>query len=77
MAETSPLPELLTIGLDHLPQLLLQIADLVAQPGRELELQIGRRRVHLIGQLLHEIGQVTRRHASQLPGVRRGVLGPQ
>ena len=33
----------LPVGLDHLPQLLLQLGDLVAQPGGDLELQVGGR----------------------------------
>jgi hypothetical protein len=45
-------------GLDHLAQLLLQLRDLVTQPGSELELQLGRRGVHLLGELLDEVGEV-------------------
>ena len=44
--------------LPHAAQLLLQVGDLVAEPGGQLELQLGRRPMHLVGQLLDELGQV-------------------
>ena len=34
--------------LEHLAELLLEVADLVAQPGRDFELQFSRRGVHLM-----------------------------
>ena len=49
-------------GLDHLPQLLLQIRDLVAHPGGDLEVELGRRLVHLLGEFLDQIGQLGGRH---------------
>ena len=49
------------VGLDHLPQLPLEICNLVAQPGGKFELQIGRGGVHLGGQLLHQVGKITGR----------------
>ena len=64
-------------GGPHAAQLLLQLADLVAQPGGELELQLGGGRVHLVGELLDQVGEVGRGHAGQLGGVLAGVLRPQ
>src|SRR5665647_973489 len=46
----------------HLPQLFLEIAELVAQPGRQLEVQVGSRLVHLDRELLDEVGKVGRGH---------------
>src|SRR5262245_16524423 len=50
----------------HPPQLLLQIRDLIPQPRRQFELQIPRRRQHLIRQLLHQIRQFRARHAGHV-----------
>src|SRR5690606_21778970 len=47
----------------HAAQLLLQVGDLVAEPGGELELQVAGRGEHLVGQLLDEVGQFGARHA--------------
>src|SRR6478735_10921334 len=52
----------------HLPQLLLQLADLVAKPGRELEVQLCRSLVHLRGELLDEPGEVGSRHVGRPVG---------
>ena len=52
----------------HLPQLLLQLADLVAQAGRELEVQLGGRLVHLRRQLLDEVREVGRGHVGRALG---------
>ena len=46
------------MGLGHLPQLLLQILDFVAQTSRELELQLLRSRVHLVVQLTNQVGKI-------------------
>src|SRR5688572_8843874 len=53
----------------HAAQLLLQLLDLVAQPCRQLELQVAGRVVHLVGQLLDEIGELGARHAGEVLGV--------
>ena len=47
-------------------QLLLELVHLVAQPGGQLELQVRGGRVHLVGQLLDQVGEVAR------PACRRG-----
>src|SRR5690606_4644336 len=57
----------------HLPQLLLEPRDLVAQARRDLELQLGRRRVHLVGELLDELRQLARCGPGE-PVARRGRL---
>jgi hypothetical protein len=49
------------VGLDHLPQLPLEVGNLIAQPGGKLELQIGRGGVHLGGQLLHQVRKIAGR----------------
>ena len=57
-------------GLAHLAQLLLQVSDLVADAGRELEVQVAGRLVHLGGELLDQPGEVGGRH-------RLGPAGPE
>src|SRR5690606_13127968 len=57
----------------HLPQLLLEARDLVAQARGHLELQLGRRGVHLVGELLDELRQLARRCPGE-PVARRGTL---
>ena len=42
--------------LSHLPEFLLQVADLIAQTRGKLELQLFGGRVHLLGQLPDQIG---------------------
>ena len=67
-----------TPGCVHPAELLLQLGDLVAQPGGQLELQLGRRRVHLVGELLDQVGQV-RRAASRRarPRARPTLAAPR
>ena len=52
----------------HATQLVLELADLVADPGGYLELQLRRRRVHLLGELRDQRGM---RHLALLG--ERGV----
>ena len=56
-------------GLHHLPQLLLQLADLVAQACGELELQLGGGTLHLVGQLLDQLGELGAGQTGQVGGV--------
>ena len=63
-------PAALYAGRLHAPELVLEFLDLVPQPGRDLELQLRRCRVHLIGELLDERHQVAARRAG------RRALGP-
>src|SRR5215216_6731566 len=69
-------PEL-SICLDHLSKFLFQVGDLVTEPGGDLELQLCRRRVHLLCQVLHQIGEVPGWHTGQVTGVRTDVLDAQ
>src|SRR5699024_10994183 len=57
----------------HLPQLLLQVRDLVAQPPRQLEVQVGRGLVHLLGEVLDELGELGRGQVPVAAGA--GVAG--
>src|SRR4051794_32129803 len=59
-------------GGAHLPKLLLQVTDLVAQPRRALEVQVGGRLVHLGGELLEEPGALCRRHVGRPAGGSAG-----
>src|SRR6516225_3664770 len=52
----------------HAAEFVLQFLDLVPEPGRDLELQLRRGGVHLVGELLDERHQVA---ACRAPG-RRG-----
>src|SRR6185312_10991268 len=54
-------------GRVHPAQLLLQLADLVAQPGGDLELQLASRAEHLVVELLDQVGQL---RAGQLGDVQ-------
>src|SRR5665647_1141105 len=54
-------------GGSHLPQLLLEVAELIAQPGGQLEVQVGCRLVHLDGELLDEVGKIGGGHLGQAP----------
>src|SRR5579875_4106310 len=62
-------PAALYAGRLHAPELVLEFLDLVPQPGRDLELELRRCRVHLIGELLYERRQIPARRA--LSSVRR------
>src|SRR5580693_2423440 len=55
-------------GRLHAPQLVLELTDLVPQPGRHLELQLGRGHVHLLGELLDQLDQVVASRATALAG---------
>lgn len=67
----------LAVGLHHLPQLLLEVGYLITQPGRELELQIGRGGMHLGGEFLHQIRQIASRYPCQPPGLGAHILGAE
>src|SRR5699024_10616369 len=45
-------------GLLHLPQLLFEVGELIAQARGEFELQFGGRRMHLGGQRFDELGEI-------------------
>jgi hypothetical protein len=49
-------------GQVHAAELLLEIGDLVAQPGSQLELQLAGRCHHLAGELLNQISELSARH---------------
>src|ERR1700749_710201 len=53
----------LQTGGVHSAQLFLQIGDLVAEPGGQLELQVTSGRHHLRGEVLDQVGQLGTRHA--------------
>src|ERR1700722_18050580 len=59
-------------GRFHSAQLALEFLDLVAEPGRGLELKLRGGRVHLLAQLADERHQVAARLA---PGTRRRLAG--
>src|SRR5690348_15463950 len=48
----------------HSPQLVLEVLDLIPDPGGHLELQLGRGGMHLIGELTDQRDQVTTRLAA-------------
>ena len=50
----------LPLRFGHGSQLLLEVADLVAQARRKLELELFGGRVHLVGKLADQIGQILR-----------------
>ena len=52
----------------HAAQFRLEVLDLVAVPGRYLELQLGRSRVHLISGFLDQGDQITAR--ASLPAIQ-------
>src|SRR5699024_2501680 len=58
-------------GLLHLPQLLFEVGELIAQARGEFELQFGGGRMHLGGQRFDELGEIGRRRA-QRAGLVRG-----
>src|SRR5690606_25468764 len=69
--------------LAHLAELLLEVADLVAEPCRELEVQVRRCLVHLVAELLDQLGQLAGRQVVAAlprrdPGVshHRARVGP-
>ena len=47
-----------SVGGPHGAQLLLEVLDLVAQPGGELEVEVLGGGVHLLGELVDEFGEV-------------------
>src|SRR5690348_9631208 len=57
----------------HPAELLLELADLVAEPRRQLEVQLPGGLVHLVLQLLDELGQLGPRHAREVLGVLAGA----
>src|SRR5215831_6426910 len=61
----------LNTGGLHAAQFVLELLDLVPQPRRDLELQLGGGGVHLVGELLDERHQVAARRAR----VSRGRQG--
>src|SRR5258708_32803232 len=69
----------------HAAQFLLELPDLVPESCRELELKLGRRRVHLVGQHRDQLDQVlARRAGGSRPAFgladaagRRGRPGPR
>src|SRR5450631_2492997 len=63
-------------GRLHPPQLVLQFPDLVPDPGRYLELQLRRGRVHLVGQLGDQRDQVAPGGAAALCFARAAGRGP-
>src|SRR3954454_20800450 len=58
----------------HGAELLLELADLVAEPGGELELQLGSRGMHLVLQLLDEQREIVPRKSGQLRSMLTGSL---
>jgi hypothetical protein len=66
------LKPLLDAGFLHRAELLLELVDLVAKSGRELELQLGGRGMHLILQLLDQQRQLGLGHPGQLGGMLAG-----
>ena len=58
-----------TPGLEHAAQLLLEVADLVAQARSDLELQLGGGGSHLLAELLDQVGELTRRQVGEVGGV--------
>ena len=61
MLRSSPTRSLQARGV-HAAQFLLQVVNLVADPCRELELEVARGGHHLLGQISDEIGQFGARH---------------
>src|SRR5215470_6541940 len=61
-------------GRLHAAQLLLELADLVPQPGGDLELQLRRGRVHLLGELAGELQHVPAGLALLRAGVAPAAL---
>src|SRR5690625_1496256 len=56
----------------HATQFLLELRYLVAQAGRQLELQLRGGGMHLVTELLDQIGEIGRGHAGQIGGVLAG-----
>ena len=50
-------------GNVHLPQFLLQLRDLIPDPGGQLELELPRCRQHLVGKFLNQLGEFDASHA--------------
>src|SRR5687767_14497747 len=57
----------------HPSELLLELVDLVAQAGGELEVQLAGGVVHLVRELLDQGREVRPRHAGQVLGVPAGA----
>ena len=55
----------------------LEVCYLIAQSSRKFELQIGRGRVHLRGELLYQVGEVARWQPGQPPRLRTHILGSE
>ena len=49
--------------------------DLVPQSCRELELELASRGMHLIGELLDQVGEVSRGHPGEILGVPADITG--
>ena len=58
----------LDAGGVHAAQLVLEVADLVAEAGRDLELQLGGGRVHLLGELGDQPDELAAGGAAGRPG---------
>ena len=63
--------QLLQAGGVHAAQFLLQVGDLVADPGRQLELQVARGGHHLRGQVLDQVGELGARHVRGVAALER------
>src|SRR5262245_57118296 len=74
-AGASRRPRLSHTRLGHRPELPLELVDLVTQSGRELELELASRRMHLIGELLDQLSEISRRHPGQILGVPADIAG--
>ena len=68
-------PDALDSGSLHSPEFVLEVLDLVPDPGGDLELQLGGGRVHLLGQLTDQRDQVTTGLAPARRGAAGGLVG--
>src|SRR5690349_7282867 len=57
----------------HLAQFLLQVGYLIAETGRELELELGGGRLHLVGELADEVSQLRCREVLELTLTLLGI----
>jgi hypothetical protein len=57
----------------HATKLFLELADLIAQSCRQLELKLGRGNVHLVRQLLDQVRELRAWQAGELAGVAADV----
>ena len=53
----------LLVGFRHLTEFFFEVSDLVAQTGREFELELFGGGVHLFAQLANQVGEVLRGQA--------------